>query len=116
VRSEILTDVCKYKQHVIRREQNLAGRLQIQRTRPDPFHSKNEGLTPRFSLRHLLDDADFFVRQAVELVDQLVDLLVGGINLREFEEHGPYLRLLLEELRYAAPAFPKDKFDARNKI
>jgi len=33
------------------------------------------------NLRCLLDNADFLVRQAVELVDELVDLLVGRVNL-----------------------------------
>jgi len=29
----------------------------------------------------LLNDADFLLRQAVELIDKLVDLPVGGVNL-----------------------------------
>jgi len=35
----------------------------------------------RHSLCCLLDDADSFVGQAVELVDELVDLLVSGVDL-----------------------------------
>ena len=33
------------------------------------------------SLRCLLDDADFLARQAVELVDELVDLFVSRVDL-----------------------------------
>jgi hypothetical protein len=29
----------------------------------------------------LLDDADFFIRQVVELVDELIDLFVGRVDL-----------------------------------
>lgn len=35
----------------------------------------------RLSPRCLLDDADFLVCQAVEFVDELVDLFVGGVDL-----------------------------------
>ena len=34
-----------------------------------------------YSFRCLLDDADFLFRQAVEFVDELVDLLVGLLDL-----------------------------------
>jgi len=33
------------------------------------------------SLHCLLDDADFLVRQAVEIVDELVDLFIGLLDL-----------------------------------
>jgi len=32
-------------------------------------------------LRRLLNNADFVIRQAVELADELVDLAVGGVDL-----------------------------------
>lgn len=35
----------------------------------------------RHSLCCFLDDTDFFVRQAVEFVDQSIDLLVGSVDL-----------------------------------
>jgi len=49
----------------------------------------------RLSLRCLLNDADFFVGQVVELVDQLVDLPVCGVDLAL---DGPFFMIGLGDL------------------
>lgn len=56
----------------------------------------------RHSLRCLLDYPDFLFRQAIELVNKLVDLLVGGVDLALDERFlvvglVDYVRLLGQE-------------------